>query len=102
MQVLHTLCRFIILWICYSAGVGRTGTFIALGTLLHHIKDHDWVDMFGLASEMRQHRNHMIQTEAQYVFIHKAMLEVCQTKIGVKVLPSFSPIYANSKIIFIK
>ncbi len=28
-----------------------------------HIKDHDWVDIFGLACEMRQHRNHMIQTE---------------------------------------
>ena len=61
-----------------SAGVGRTGTFIALGTLLQHIKDHDWVDVFGLSCEMRQHRNHMIQTEAQYIFIHKAMVEVCE------------------------
>lgn len=80
-----------------SAGVGRTGTFIALGTLLLHIKDHDWIDLFGLASEMRQHRNHMIQTEPQYVFIHKAMVEACQSRIGVKVLPSFNPIYSNGK-----
>ena len=46
-----------------SAGVGRTGTFIALDILLQHIREYDWVDIFGLACEMRQHRNHMIQTE---------------------------------------
>ena len=47
----------------HSAGVGRTGTFIALDTLLQHINDHDWVDIFNIACEMRQHRNHMVQTE---------------------------------------
>ena len=30
-----------------------------------HMMDHDWVDMFGLACEMREHRNHMIQTEVR-------------------------------------
>ena len=49
--------------ICYSAGVGRTGCFIALDTLQQNVRDHDWVDIYGLACEMRQHRNHMIQTE---------------------------------------
>ena len=53
----------VIIFLLFSAGVGRTGTFIALGTLLQHIRDHDWVDIFGLSCEMRQHRNHMIQTE---------------------------------------
>lgn len=64
-----------------SAGVGRTGTFIALDTLLQHTKDHDWVDIFGLACEMRLHRNHMIQTEVIlqlsnhcWVFISHSML----------------------------
>ena len=47
----------------HSAGVGRTGCFIALDTLLQHLKDYDWLDILGLACEMRQHRNHMIQTE---------------------------------------
>lgn len=46
-----------------SAGVGRTGCFIALDTLQQEIRDHDWMDIYGLACEMRQHRNHMIQTE---------------------------------------
>ena len=34
------------------------------------------MDIFGLVCEMRQQRNHMIQTEAQYVFVHKALLQV--------------------------
>ena len=59
-----------------SAGVGRTGTFIALDTLLQSIRESDEVDIFGLVCEMRQQRNHMIQTEAQYVFVHKALLQV--------------------------
>jgi len=43
--------------------VGRTGTFIALDILLQHIKDHDWVDVFGLVCELRKHRNRMVETE---------------------------------------
>ena len=50
-----------------SAGVGRTGCFIALDTLQQHVRDHDWVDIYGLACEMREHRNHMIQTEVKYI-----------------------------------
>ena len=46
-----------------SAGVGRTGCYVALDTLLQHVEEHDFIDVFGLVSEMRQHRNHMIQTE---------------------------------------
>ncbi|XP_064396510.1 phosphatidylinositol phosphatase PTPRQ-like isoform X2 [Halichondria panicea] len=65
-----------------SAGVGRTGCFVALDTLLQQMKDHDWLDILSLACEMRQHRNHMIQTEAQYVFIHKAIQEVLEAEAG--------------------
>ena len=56
-----------------SAGVGRTGCFIALDTMLQHIEEHDFIDVFGLASEMRQHRNHMIQTEVGIIYTHCCM-----------------------------
>lgn len=46
-----------------SAGVGRTGTFIALDRLLQHIRDHEFVDILGLVSEMRSYRMSMVQTE---------------------------------------
>ncbi|KAI8488819.1 hypothetical protein Bbelb_333370, partial [Branchiostoma belcheri] len=64
-----------------SAGVGRTGTFIALDRLLQDIEDgHDKVDIFGIVSEMRKHRVFMVQTEAQYIFIHQAVSDVLQGK----------------------
>ncbi|EFB27568.1 hypothetical protein PANDA_004934, partial [Ailuropoda melanoleuca] len=33
-----------------SAGVGRTGVFIALDHLTQHINDHDFVDIYGLVA----------------------------------------------------
>ncbi|KAJ8411138.1 hypothetical protein AAFF_G00171440 [Aldrovandia affinis] len=56
-----------------SAGVGRTGTFIALDRLMQHIREHEYADILGLVSEMRSHRLSMVQTEEQYVFIHQCV-----------------------------
>ncbi|XP_048885612.1 receptor-type tyrosine-protein phosphatase O-like isoform X2 [Brienomyrus brachyistius] len=56
-----------------SAGVGRTGTFIALDRLMQHMREHEFVDVLGLVAEMRAHRLCMVQTEEQYVFIHQCV-----------------------------
>ena len=48
---------------CYSAGVGRTGTFIAADHLLQHIKKEPHVDIYGLVYKMRKQRMMMVQTE---------------------------------------
>ncbi|XP_061494493.1 receptor-type tyrosine-protein phosphatase O isoform X4 [Rhineura floridana] len=56
-----------------SAGVGRTGTFIALDRLLQHIRDHEFVDILGLVFDMRSYRMSMVQTEEQYIFIHQCV-----------------------------
>lgn len=53
--------------VCCSAGVGRTGTFIALDRLLQHIRDHEFVDILGLVSDMRSYRMSMVQTEVRSV-----------------------------------
>lgn len=49
----------------HSAGVGRTGTFIALDRLMQHIREHEFVDVLGLVAEMRAHRLCMVQTEVR-------------------------------------
>nr|XP_032815970.1 receptor-type tyrosine-protein phosphatase O-like isoform X1 [Petromyzon marinus] len=59
-----------------SAGVGRTGTFIALDRLIQHLQELDFVDILGLVAELRLHRASMVQTEVQYVFIHLCVLEM--------------------------
>ncbi|KAF6031430.1 hypothetical protein EB796_010255 [Bugula neritina] len=46
-----------------SAGVGRTGTYIAVDRLLQCIQDHDEIDIFNLVMEIREYRCRMVQTE---------------------------------------
>lgn len=58
-----------------SAGVGRTGTFIALDRLLLQIRQKTQVDIFNLVFEMREHRMQMVQTENQYVYIHDCLAD---------------------------
>ncbi|KAK3598811.1 hypothetical protein CHS0354_007413 [Potamilus streckersoni] len=59
-----------------SAGVGRTGTFIAIDHLMQHLRDSVEVDIFNLVYEMRNQRCNMVQTEDQYVYIHDSILEL--------------------------
>lgn len=57
-----------------SAGVGRSGTFVVLDTLLQRIKTHDTVDIFSMVAELRKERVWMVQTEQQYICIHQCLL----------------------------
>ncbi|KAI2798555.1 hypothetical protein BLOT_010530 [Blomia tropicalis] len=61
-----------------SAGVGRSGTFIALDRLLQHIHKYETVDIFGIVHEMRRERVWMVQNEQQYICIHECLLSVIE------------------------
>ncbi|XP_042157953.1 phosphatidylinositol phosphatase PTPRQ [Oncorhynchus tshawytscha] len=63
-----------------SAGVGRTGVFIALDHLIQHISDHDFVDIYGLVAELRSERMCMVQNLAQYMFLHQSTLDLLNSK----------------------
>jgi receptor-type tyrosine-protein phosphatase beta len=63
-----------------SAGVGRSGTFMALDRLLQQIKKDDTVDIFGIVYAMRKERVWMVQTEQQYICIHQCLLAVVDGK----------------------
>ncbi|NWI60286.1 PTPRV phosphatase, partial [Calyptomena viridis] len=58
-----------------SAGVGRTGTFIALDWLLQQMKEEKMVDIFGVVYALRMNRYLMIQTLSQYIFLHSCILD---------------------------
>lgn len=53
----------------YSAGVGRTGTLIAVDILMQTIRDKRKVDIFGTVLNLRKQRMNMVQSEVRTLLI---------------------------------
>ncbi|KAK7103069.1 hypothetical protein V1264_021197 [Littorina saxatilis] len=63
-----------------SAGIGRTGTFIALDIVKNQLRDQQHIDVFQVLKDMRNDRCYMIQTKSQYSILYEAVLESYTTK----------------------
>jgi receptor-type tyrosine-protein phosphatase F len=61
-----------------SAGVGRTGCFIVIDSMLQRLQHENTVDIYGHVTCLRAQRNYTVQTEDQYIFIYDAVLEAVQ------------------------
>ncbi|XP_023365494.1 receptor-type tyrosine-protein phosphatase eta isoform X2 [Otolemur garnettii] len=68
-----------------SAGVGRTGTFIAIDRLIYQIENENTVDVYGIVYDLRMHRPLMVQTEDQYVFLNQCVLDIIRSQKDSKV-----------------
>lgn len=66
-----------------SAGIGRTGTFMAIDVGMQMLQG-DWrvCDIKGTVKNMRRERGGSVQTAVQYRFIHQALLEYVTPHIG--------------------
>ncbi|KAL1248917.1 hypothetical protein QQF64_022235 [Cirrhinus molitorella] len=80
-----------------SAGVGRTGTLIALDVLLQQLDKDKEVGIAHFVQQMRLNRPLMVQTESQYVFLHQCIMDTLQSK----VVPVSEPLYENSEMIYV-
>ncbi|KAG5674932.1 hypothetical protein PVAND_004876 [Polypedilum vanderplanki] len=59
-----------------SAGVGRTGTFIALDIMMQRIKKEAKINIFDLVKQLRFQRMKMVQTIDQYTFLYASAFEL--------------------------
>ncbi|XP_061182027.1 receptor-type tyrosine-protein phosphatase kappa-like [Saccostrea echinata] len=76
-----------------SAGVGRTGTFMALDFLIKQGVRERSVDVINCVARMRQQRVHVVQTVEQYVFLHDALVEALTEGKGVVTANEFPEYY---------
>ncbi|XP_048770535.2 uncharacterized protein LOC125676746 isoform X2 [Ostrea edulis] len=77
-----------------SAGIGRTGTLVVIETLIFQIKEEGLdcnLDIQKTLLKVRSQRPGMVQTEAQYRFIYKAVLCYLQSQ------PGYAPDQTNEK-----
>ncbi|XP_046585361.1 uncharacterized protein LOC124292329 isoform X4 [Haliotis rubra] len=63
-----------------SAGVGRTGTFIALDNLFDEAESLNKVNVFACVSKLREARVNMVQTVEQYRFVHESVMEAIDSR----------------------
>ncbi|XP_053386936.1 receptor-type tyrosine-protein phosphatase epsilon-like isoform X6 [Mercenaria mercenaria] len=57
-----------------SAGIGRTGTYIALDSLTEEGEAEGEVDIYAFVRNMREQRVNMVQTAEQYQYLHNALV----------------------------
>ncbi|XP_056594360.1 receptor-type tyrosine-protein phosphatase H isoform X2 [Triplophysa dalaica] len=80
-----------------SAGVGRTGTLIALDVLLQQLEREKAVGIAEFVQKMRLNRPLMVQTESQYVFLHQCIIDTQRNK---NIPMPQEPLYENAEMIF--
>ncbi|XP_061182305.1 receptor-type tyrosine-protein phosphatase kappa-like [Saccostrea echinata] len=78
-----------------SAGIGRTGTFIALDFLIQQAKESGFIDVFRCVETLRRQRVHMVQTLEQYIFLHDALVEALMCKSSDPSTTEFYQIYQD-------
>ncbi len=63
-----------------SAGIGRTGCYIALNSAIDQFEYDGKIDVLGTVAKIRLDRGSMVQNLEQYEFIHKSLLHYIKHK----------------------
>ncbi|XP_069823903.1 receptor-type tyrosine-protein phosphatase eta-like [Dendropsophus ebraccatus] len=79
-------------------GTGRTGIFIALNCLIDQLERDDKVDVYGTVHKMHLHRPLMLQTQVQYMFLHRCTLDIVKRQ--KRLLSSHYYQNANAEVLY--
>ncbi|XP_067679094.1 receptor-type tyrosine-protein phosphatase T-like [Haliotis asinina] len=79
-----------------SAGIGRTGTYIAVDSLIDQAREEGVVDVLGYVSAMRGQRKNMVQTAAQYECVFDCLVEMTTFGCTSMDVANFTTSYSSS------
>jgi receptor-type tyrosine-protein phosphatase R len=79
LTVQETFVRIALPILNSSAGIGRTGCFIALSNGIKQLNEEHVVDVVRILCNLRRDRGGMIQTNDQYQFLYQALSEYART-----------------------
>uniref|UniRef100_A0A0K0EDM2 Tyrosine-protein phosphatase domain-containing protein n=1 Tax=Strongyloides stercoralis TaxID=6248 RepID=A0A0K0EDM2_STRER len=60
-----------------TAGIGRTGTLIATNMLFSKISSNSEINIYNTVMDLRKQRAGAVQTEIQYIYLHKIIVDYC-------------------------
>lgn len=63
-----------------SAGIGRTGTIVGLEMCQQTILSGEPLSMFSIVKKLRSYRHGAVQTDIQYVYMHRVMMGLAENK----------------------
>ncbi len=61
-----------------SAGVGRTGTLVAIDHLIQQVEEEGSVSVLNTVCDLRHQRNFLVQSRRQYIFVYRTLMEWVQ------------------------
>ena len=66
----------------FSAGVGRTGTFITINHILEQVEKLSMIDVAGVINKIRQQRMKLVQTAVSIILWLMILSSGCEMEIG--------------------
>ncbi|CAJ0584874.1 unnamed protein product, partial [Mesorhabditis spiculigera] len=84
-----------------SAGIGRTGSIVMLQAIVEKISAGEKFEVEDLLKECRESRASLVQTPAQYYYIHEVLLNYYYARLG-KYVASFEPSLAKYTVEYYK
>lgn len=61
-----------------SGGIGRTGTFVAIDSLIPVVNSSEFVNIWQCVADLRHQRKFLVHSLKQYIFIYRAVMEYAQ------------------------